>query len=369
MRHPSAGSAGERIEWITDDAGFRSLAARWERLAAGGPTPFNGHAWFAAWWKAFGAGLQMRVCTVWRDDALVAALPLGARGGRELEAMSNVHTPVLAPLASDAAALRVLMAGIAASSFDRIVIDALDSRCRWLRAVPGLWRRHGRLALEEPRNVSPIVDTSGDLTDYRRRMRPRWRELERRRRKMYREHDVRYEFAMADDALDALLDRGFAVEASGWKAESGTAIVSSPQTHAFYREVAHAFHAAGGLRLAGLWIDGSLVAFDLAVQHRDRLFLLKTGYDEAARRHAPGLALRLSVVESCFERGVQAYELLGDEMDWKALFATGWQPHCRLLGYRLRPVPLAGYAWRRSRPTAQRVYIGYVKPLRGRWSQ
>jgi len=66
--------------------------------------------------------------------------------------------------------------------------------------------------------------------------------LERFRRKMGRDHEARLEIVEVPQDLEAELDVGFAVEASGWKGRSKTAILSAPETEQFYRGVAHVLH-------------------------------------------------------------------------------------------------------------------------------
>jgi CelD/BcsL family acetyltransferase involved in cellulose biosynthesis len=127
--------------------------------------------------------------------------------------------------------------------------------------------------------------------------------------------------------LERELERGFAVEGSGWKGREGTAIVSHPETERFYRAIAAAFAARGELVCSSLELDGRMIAWDLSLLHARRVFLLKTGYDEEFRRFAPGLVLRLSVVEDCFARGLDAHELLGHVDDWKPKFATTERHH------------------------------------------
>src|SRR6185369_5086932 len=97
------------------------------------------------------------------------------------------------------------------------------------------------------------------------------------------------------------------------KGASGTAIISDPRTETFYREVASSFAERDELRLSRVVLDGHWAAFDLC--------LLKTGYDERFRRLAPGLVMRLSIIERCFELGLEAHELLGDDTEWKRKFA------------------------------------------------
>ena len=45
-----------RIEWIDDPARFAALREQWDWLAARQPSPFGRHAWYSAWWNAFGSG-------------------------------------------------------------------------------------------------------------------------------------------------------------------------------------------------------------------------------------------------------------------------------------------------------------------------
>lgn len=355
------------IEWVTDRARFAALEQAWDALAEDDPMPFGVHRWFAAWLAGFGEGARLRVCLLWRDGTLAGAFPLWHRG-RRLEAMaSTLHTPVFRPLARDAAARdRLLEEAVAAAGGGELSVESVVEGDSLLPALARAARGRRRLVLIEPQHTSPIVETTGEFEAYRRAMKRGWRELERRRRKMHREHDVRYSLLEAPDDLDAALERGFAVESSGWKGAAGTAITSSPETLTFYREVARAYHRAGQLSLSELWLDGALVAFDLSVLHERRLYLLKTGYDESIRTLAPGLALRRAVIERCFERKLDALELLGDDMPWKRLFATSERRHVRFGSYGTRPVPLARYAERRAMPAVRRLYVRHVKPRLGR---
>jgi CelD/BcsL family acetyltransferase involved in cellulose biosynthesis len=353
----------DRIEWVTDAERFASLQDAWDDLAARDPFPFSGHAWFDAWRIGFGARARLRVAVLWRDGEPAAVLPLWRRD-RRLEALSDaLHTPVFRVPARDASALAaVTAAALDAAGGGELVVEALADGDPELGALRGAARARHRLVVVDPQHVSPIVDTVGDFDAYRRAAGSRWRELERRRRKMHREHDVRYALIRSPDDLDLELACGLAVEASGWKGAGGTAIVSAPDTHAFYRAVAHRFHATGRLKLSELWLDGRVVAFDLSLLHRGRLHLLKTGYDESVRSLAPGLVLRRAVIERCFELGLDAHELLGDDMPWKRLFATSERRHRSFSAFGPRPVPLARYGRLRGMPVLRRLYVRHVKP-------
>jgi CelD/BcsL family acetyltransferase involved in cellulose biosynthesis len=333
------------ISWITDDDAFEALAPGWGVLSSADPTPFSDAEWFACWWRAFGGGSQIRVCTLTRNGDLAAVMPLHKRAGR-LAAMSNYHTPLFRPAARDQDALRAILGAAMGTGAGELLLHAVPTGDPTLEAALGESASRHRPILVEDCHISPIVETSGDPDAY-------WRARKltgtfRKRRKLAREHAPEYQLTDGSQDLEGELERGFRVEASSWKSRHGSAILSSPQVLAFYTEVARAYRERGELRLASLTIDGRPAAFSYCLLRAGRLYLLKTGFDEALRRHAPGLLLNLWIVERCFELGLEAYELLGAQEPWKAYFATDERRHVRLRSYRRRPVSIARYVFRRA---------------------
>ena len=341
------------IEWISSEAEFAELASGWDRLADG--SPFDLHCWYDAWWQAFGAEAEIAVCTLRREGELVGVFPLIVVDG-ELRAMANVHSPSYRPLARDPEALRDLAnAVLAKGGVELCCLPADDDGLAVL--VPQV--EAARMTPHvEPTYSSPTVDTSGDFDAWRASSKKRWgAPLERFRRKMGRDYEAALTIVEPPSDLDAELRDGYAVEASGWKGGAGTAITSSPETEAFYTGVARAFAARDELRFSRVVLDGETAAFDFTLLHDRRLYLLKTGFDERFRKLAPGLVMRLSIIEKCFELGLSSHELLGDESEWKSKFATGSRPHVTLRAYDRGLVGRARHGYRSVlRPRLRTVY-------------
>lgn len=334
----------ERVEWITDEGRWAALAAGWEGLVADSIDPFADHTWLDCWWRAFGEGSRLSTCVAWRGDELVAALPLHARRGR-LAALANVHTPLFHPPAVDEEARLTVLRAALDHPAGELCLEAVPTREAWTQALLAAARERGRKVLVEPLHTSPIAHLA-DREAWQRAVGPRLREPRRRSRKLAREHETSFDLGEPED-LDGDLDRGFALEAGGWKGAEGTAIDSNARTRAFYRELAAAYHARGELRMGWLHVDGHPAAFSLCLLRAGRLHQLKSGIDDSLRRLSPGIVLRLETIERCFELGYEAYELLGADVPSKRQFADDEREHARVWIYRRRPVALARHAYRR----------------------
>ncbi len=345
------------VAWVEDQRDFATLAGEWDALLPDDASPFDQHCWYLTWWESFGASDQLAVCTLRRDGELAGAFPLRRSGG-DLKALANVHSPLFRPLARDAEALTALIAAALDDKPIGFELFGVPERDPCVAQLRNGIRSASMTPLIEPVHVSPIVDTSGNFDAWRNQSKPRWgAPLERFRRKMGRDHEAELLMVEAPTDLEADLTDGFRVEGSGWKGQSGTAIVSAPETETFYRGVARAFQRRNELRLSRIVLDGTTVAFDLCLLYRARLYLLKTGYDEEFRRLAPGLVLRLSTIERCFELGLTSHELLGDESEWKSKFATSERPHVTFRAYRHRPASLVQYTYRAAlRPMLRHAY-------------
>jgi CelD/BcsL family acetyltransferase involved in cellulose biosynthesis len=345
------------VEWMTDEARFAELASAWDALLPDDARPFDLHCWYSTWWNAFSGSGELAVCTTWSGDELEGVCPL-VRRGNHLSALANSHSPVFRPLASSPAAMDDLMATVTQAARASLVLPALPSEDPSVKALGEATGRASMLRCVEPVHTSPIVETDGDFDAWRASSKPRWgAPLERFRRKMGRDHEARFEILEQPRDLEAELDIGFAVEGSGWKGRAGTAILSTPETERFYRGLARAFHERGALRLTRIVLDDTVAAFDLCVLRNNRLYLLKTGYDERFSKLAPGLVLRLCTIERCFELGYEAHELLGEDSEWKLKFATTERRHLDLRAYRRTPLGGGRYAYRAMiRPRLKRAY-------------
>lgn len=102
---------------------------------------------------------------------------------------------------------------------------------------------------------------------------------------------ARYVTALDPDALAEEFERFLEVEASGWKAENGSAITQHPERVAYYRALMERLDRDGRCRISSLYADGRCVASEYVVRLNRRVDGLKNGYLEEYAKVAPGIVL------------------------------------------------------------------------------
>ncbi len=342
------------IEWVTDGQRFASLGREWDELASDNLSPFGDHAWFAAWWENFGTG-ELRVCVLWEDGKLRAALPLSLHRGR-LNALANYHTPRFSVTASDRSALETVVGEALSLPMSEVAVQPVALSDALHETIHHASAQKRRRLLVEPLYRSPYVELDGDFEGFMSSRAPHLKGNLRRWKKLNREQRVRFRFEDSVEDLDAELERGYLIEASGWKGERKTAILCSPQTRGFYTAIARSYHDRGQLRLIWLEIDGEPAAFSFCLMRSQRLYCLKLGIEERSRRYAPGVLIDYCTLKHCFELGLERYEFLGADEAYKRYFATAATDVVRLRTYRRRSAASVRYLTRRyGRPAGLAV--------------
>ena len=231
---------GLRIEWLGEPERFARLAADWDRMLPGDARPFDLHAWYSAWFLAFGErGLHARL------PGLEGRQPRGRLPARAPPAAlarrhgQRAHPGVPAGRPEPRGGARGGGRRARARQQQRLPAGHPVRRHVAHRAARG--HRRGRTAPHDRRasTCRPSSTTTGTYEDWRAgRGRAGARRSSASAARCCATTRRSSRWSAAPDDLDAELARGFAVEASGWKGESGTAILSDERTMTFYRRVA-----------------------------------------------------------------------------------------------------------------------------------
>ncbi len=346
----SEGPSGVRLrdDVVEQRRGWMELREAWNRLAEQSPfdSPMLRHEFLTAFLDNFAPEARLHVATVRRSGELSGAAALAWRLGsyrglpyRALVSLSNVHSARFDILAADDGAIESLWRGMAdLPGWDVLELHDVPQGGRAERLVE-LAQRDGHPTgrWESMRTPYVPLGPGGPAPNAKLRQ-----NLRRRRRRLEEFGTPRF-VEVTGGAFDAFLERGFELEASGWKGRRGSAMACHPATRGFYRELAREAAGQGWLALAGLLAGDRLAAFQFGLRMGRRHYLPKPAYDETLAACSPGQLLMEDVLGSCRARGLEEFDFLGPSMPWK----RDWTPHERPHGWYFvhRPTPLGRALW------------------------
>ncbi|MDQ3265225.1 MAG: GNAT family N-acetyltransferase [Myxococcota bacterium] len=333
------------VREINDRASFVALEGEWNALVVrAGNEPFYRHEFIRVWIDNFAPQARLRVLIV-RDGEgrLTAVLPLMEERTylygvpvRQLVSTANVHSCRFDLVADDGEAASAAIFGYLAADKTWDLLRIID--------VPEGGKALG--LLEQARRAgfptgtyasiqSPYVPLNANWEEQQGTLQTKFKaNVRRRRKKLEEKGQVTFERVESGKDLEARLDEGYALEASGWKGQQGTAIALDKATRGFYSELARTEAYQGNLTLYFMRVDGRAVGFHYGLTYDQRYFLLKPGYDEALRECSPGQLLMEEVLKECVERKLREFDFLGPDMTWKRDWTDRVRMHTWLFVFR-----------------------------------
>lgn len=333
-----------------------ALAPEWDELAdRTREMPFVRPRWVQAWWSAFGEG-ELEILTVRRDGNLCGVLPVARKRG-SVGSPANWESPDFAFLADGPEPRRELARALLAHARRSASIPFLAAHGDDLRECRAAATERGFRTVERTVERSPYVTVEGDFEAYVRSRSPKLlADVRRRRRRLGEEAPVECEVADGTERRSELLDEGYALEGSGWKAEAS--IAARRNVRSFYDAVATWATERGILRLAFLRVGGRAVAFQLGLEEHGTYYFCKGGYDPAYHRFAPGKLLVADMLARAFEQGLETFEFLGADEAWKLEWTDTVRERRSFQAYAPSATGFAAWAaeaW--GRPAARRLRV------------
>jgi len=318
------------------------LAAEWRALCDEGThaEPFYRPEWISAYVRAFAPDKQVVLVTARVNGRLRAVLPLIEERTRfhgvpvkMLRGAANVHSDRFD-----------LVHGAGEDSAEAVLAiwQFLKEAPGWdvieVRDVPPGGAMEQLLAAAEidgyPTGkwnsvLTPYISLPGPGADVKAAYAQFDKNFRSKLRKWRRKLEERgpVQVIQSDAADPAMLERFYALEASGWKGAGATAIASDPQTRQFYDEVAREAARFGYLALYEVQCDGRAVAMHYGLRHSGRYFVPKMGYDENYPECALGHVILDEALRDCIARGLTEFDFLGDEAEWKRRWTHQFRQH------------------------------------------
>jgi CelD/BcsL family acetyltransferase involved in cellulose biosynthesis len=152
---------------------------------------------------------------------------------------------------------------------------------------PRLLQSHVRACLDATRDADELLREALGAK--------KLKELRRQRNRLAEHGAVSFDVARTPDDVASAVEIFLTLEASGWKAARGTALMQDDGDAGFVRRAALALAERGQCEVVSLRAGDTPVAAAIVLKHQDRAFYFKLGVDERFAKLSPGVQLTLDV--------------------------------------------------------------------------
>jgi CelD/BcsL family acetyltransferase involved in cellulose biosynthesis len=217
--------------------------------------------------------------------ALVSADPYG-----------TLCTPLLDRDAAGDAVARLMTQARQAGAHALILRDvSLDGAA--IKAFTETLRRGGMHPLVLQSHVRACLDATRDAEELlREALGPKkLKELRRQRNRLAEHGAISFDVARTPEDVAPAVETFLQLEASGWKAKRGTALMQDEGDAGFVRHATLALAERGQCEIVTLRAGDTPVAAAIVLRHQDRAFYFKLGVDEQFAKLSPGVQLTLDL--------------------------------------------------------------------------
>lgn len=230
------------------------------------------------------------VISAWRAwkiplPALVSADPYGDLGTPLIDGDAPVDAAHLLLEQARVAGARAIILRHAVP--DGAAVNAIAAALAKDRLALHILRAEQRACLDATRDAETLLrDALGAK---------KLKELRRQHNRLADHGDVRFSVAQSPTDVARMVEVFLALEASGWKADRGTALAQHAGDAAFIRQATVALAARRQCEIITLHAGETPVASGIVLRHRDRAFWFKLGVDENFAKFSPGVQLALEL--------------------------------------------------------------------------
>jgi CelD/BcsL family acetyltransferase involved in cellulose biosynthesis len=266
----------------------------WERAVNASARGRTGASVLGAWREAVPGAVRLigllPVIPLWRAfkiplPALASADPYGTLGTPLLD-RDRAHDAIkeLMQQARNAGAHALILRDV---TTDGAVMKAVTEVLGEDGMAPCVLHAHARACLDATRDADELL---------REALGPKkLKELRRQRNRLSEHGEVSFDVARTPSEVAIALETFLILEASGWKAKRGTALIQDAGDAAFIRRATAALAEKSQCEIVTLRAGMSAVAAAIVTRHQDRAFYFKLGVDERFAKLSPGVQLTLDL--------------------------------------------------------------------------
>ncbi len=319
------------VSIVTDLDAAYGLELEWDELldASDCKDVTYSFRWYANWLRSFAGKGFARIVTAREGGRLTSILPLieGEFQFRNcrvkaLRSLTNLHSARYDMISAPGCERNLgdcLDKAFEKSGADLIVLNLVPEGSSIIRNLAGTCNGRRKRFLIRTQYENRLVVKQNSFPLFYGSLSSKFRKnVNAAERKATARGELRLLSPENEEMLENILERGFNIEASGWKGEQGSAIAQAPQTRSFYENIARDFLKTGWLYLYLLENGGKDIAFYFCVGNYGVIRALKIGISREHSGIGPGMLITKKVLEDLHKcEKINTWDFCGGSARWK----------------------------------------------------
>jgi CelD/BcsL family acetyltransferase involved in cellulose biosynthesis len=287
------------------------------------------YKWYHHWTNSFLENKPMHVVAIEKDDQLLSVMPLYEEKISYfkvkvpvLKSMTNWHShrfDILAKNDNEEILCKAINAAFGKGKehlivlhfvpADSYVLKWLSSACKEMNWNYTISEHSTNCQIKEAKNFAEYFDQLD--SKFRRNVRAA-------EKKALTKGALSLIQLTDEKEIDHFLERGFAIEASGWKGSQGTAITCNRSVRRFYEGIAKDLYKQGKFEAYLLGSGEDDLAFLYCIKGFGVVRALKIGSNENFKNLAPGMLITKEVLTRLHDKGnFNTWDFCGGQARWK----------------------------------------------------
>jgi len=350
-----------RVVTIETVSRFASLRKEWSSLLQESDADclFLTWEWLYTWWKHLAADRQLHLLTVRRDGKLLAIAPFAVRPPRPerllpckaLEflgtgAVGSDYLDLIVRRGAEGVALQAI-ADHLAEHLSVLELRQVKAGSPLASRLASSLQQDGWAANQTVTDVCPYLEIAGQSWEsYLAGVGPSHRQNVRRRlRRIAASFHVDFQQVRTEAQRRECLKLFADLHHRRWAERQGSEALDGKGIMDFHEEFSAIALQRGWLRLFMLRLDGKPVASIYAFKYGKVFYFYQSGFDPAYSSHSVGLVTMGLVIQRAIEEGVEEYDMLHGDEEYKFLWARNGRDLVRLDCY---PPNAEGALYRRA---------------------